>query len=604
MITLQSTATMVTGFRERLVATCSLGGTISWSSSNTTRATIDSTGMVNPILEGLVTISATSSAGGYAECALTVEGIDTTKVAQILGFASDDIRTLCLSGKINKFSKNLPIRDASLIGPTDANNTVFFKKNGGGMSPSAWEPFVTLSDFLLTIKTASDNWPYLALRETDPARIDDFRGHTLQKNACQLSKINTGNSSLLYSWNKTTSQETIDRQNWDKFILEKIEAIGAKQFSDIWLDNSGTDNLSNYYLTVIFKNPKDSKYYIKSFGKISTLYSSAINLNIALEEFFANETPYYTDRLDAERWYMLTASNMTKQEVTAAHLSETRSNSTLATGNTYQLPICNKNGNSVFYVKNTIAVRTYFKMTIYNERDSARTYVVGLYQTTLGVRSLVNTQVITLLSGANDLLVCNGVRAGTDYYDIQILSGFASDESLMLETDATHEGYDHVRRVNNLGQLIMPLVNIYIANENDWKTKVISMYIRQEEHPIRFTNQTGSTITLTISWKNSNYQRTIVNGDTPTISQVPFNFGVLYTVRISIPSTTSLKVKDMSGDFVDINKESVYYDNGLFDENITDFIKGQFSTNECFFNFYFDGDSEKLQPIPEFKIYK
>lgn len=604
MITLQPTATMVTGFLQRLVATCSLGGTISWSSSNTSRATITNSGLVNPILDGIVTITATSSAGGFAECILTIEGIDTTKVAQVLGFASDDVRTLCLSGKVNKFSKNLPIRDANLIGPADANNTTFFKKNYGGMSPSAWEPIDTLTTFLEQIKTATDNWPYLTLRETDPARIDDFRGHTIQKNACQLAKVNSGNSSLFYSWNKTTSQETIDRQNWDKFILEKLDNPAIKQISDFWLDASGTNNLSNYYLTVIFKNPKDSKYYIKSFGKMSTLYISAINLNITLEDFFANETPYYSDRIDAERWYMLTANNLAKQEITAAQMSETRTNSTLGTGDTYQLPICLKNGNAVFYVKNTIAVRTYFKMTLYNQRDSARTYVLGLYQTTLGVRTLVFTQMVTLLSGANDLLVFNGVRAGTDYYDLQVLSGFSSDDSLMLESDPEHEGYDHIRRVNNLNQLIMPLVNIYIANENDWKNKVISMYIRQEEHPIRFTNQTGETITLAISWKNENYLTIIANGDTPTISQVPFNYGVLYTCRVSLSSPTSLKVKDMSGDFVDINKESVYYDNGLFDENITDFIKGQFTDTGCFFNFYFDGDSTNLQMIPEFKIYK
>jgi len=88
-----TTLTTHVGYQYLMTAECSLSGTISWSSLDETRATVVG-GLVTFIkLKAtarfhVVTIRATSSAGGSADCVCTIWGIGVGFVGKMIGVSS------------------------------------------------------------------------------------------------------------------------------------------------------------------------------------------------------------------------------------------------------------------------------------------------------------------------------------------------------------------------------------------------------------------------------------------------------------------------------------------------------------------------------------
>jgi hypothetical protein len=150
----QTTATLYAGYTLQLIATDSLSGTITWSTSDGSSMTVVN-GLVSCLIgKGNVNITATSSAGGSATCVVTGYGISVGKVGKMLGSSSTSVGALCTSPKVNKFSIIHPVPNTSIKGPDNVWSTTgqqFYLQNGGGMTIDSWSGDMTLTQFLAAI---------------------------------------------------------------------------------------------------------------------------------------------------------------------------------------------------------------------------------------------------------------------------------------------------------------------------------------------------------------------------------------------------------------------------------------------------------------------
>lgn len=244
---------MHAGDRVTLTGTCTLGGTLTWTTSDPLIAVV-SNGIVIAIRNaGIASITATSSAGGNASCAVNVQGISTSYVASLIGFGSSDVQELCANSR-NKWSLFKPIIFASLYLGDNIYNIDSYRNNGAGMTIPAFQGAMSFGDFLDAMEVGGED-AYVYNKPTgglaSPYRLEDYRGYKNSgKPKIGMYQERPKKSANIY-FDAPNNVSIPLYDNWEKLVVEK-GGDNIIELKDIYLDNVTKANIDDLYLTAVF----------------------------------------------------------------------------------------------------------------------------------------------------------------------------------------------------------------------------------------------------------------------------------------------------------------------------------------------------------------
>lgn len=274
---------------------------------------------------------------------IITDPVNTDDVSSVLGENSHDVKTLCMSVKINMWARFKP----EVINTPESISLVQRRSNNFGLSPT--ETYSSKTAFINAVKngTFTGGWQYTRVSGTAWARLDDFVNYnhratapfgTLLPGKFMLTSNST--VSLLVPASAPENDDTIigidefqkggaDYKNWyfgillyhasRQFMATTTQPIGTKQD---WQVPFGWINPSNAatYKGVPFLS---SKPYVNggqdpSDVQIIGIGNKGVSIQLATtsQTYVPSATCYYKDGTTLNVNYLVTIQNTSTQQVT------------------------------------------------------------------------------------------------------------------------------------------------------------------------------------------------------------------------------------------------------------------------------------------------
>lgn len=561
----QTTATLYAGYRLRIYAldTLSNGGSIIWSTSDSSSITViteiygspnfnapqySTVGLITCLIgKGNITITATSSIdGSSATCVVTGYGISIGKVGKMLGMSSTSLGTLCSSNKINKWSLYKPVRKNVVSGPNNIWNSGSFFKYGNylrsndknsmdsaGINIELIGLNDTLNDIINNIDEGSNKYQYYPPSGTSvtPYRLGDFRGYTSQIPEIELVYDSTKDAIENYFWDNSAGERLKLYENWDTFHCNLNEL--CVKFSDMWLNDSGTETLNDYYVTVIVKTYNDN-YFIKSLFQLSYILKPEFNqqfaeVNQSLDFLSVFNKNNLYNNISMFRYYFLTKSNISTTIDITSSINNTVGNiSSVSLDKSFYLPLMKYNS-KLWAPTNNVTTKAFLKMTTINNTNTSHQLAIGLlqvpytsYQEVVWNRNYpyndIEYSYLSNGSGINEKIVgINNIIPGVKY---RVLMAIESSDCYLYWND------EPIANAINSDMALWEEIGSHIYNGVSgtmwrWGTPEgfvipanktgecnLKLYIGTPVHylTISSANTNNSSFLLTVHFQNENYQ--------------------------------------------------------------------------------------------------
>lgn len=241
--------------------------------------------------------------------ALSVRGISITLVQQSIGVSSDNVGELCISDKINMWSKRKPVSYPSIGGIYGAgglDTSIIASVNYGLNIPIITAPSLINGETTTGVQAWGYNKP--AGGANSPFRLGDFRGynHSATNNLTIEMLNNKNNDNLLVVGDSDIGNYST---SYSVRIIE--DASSEIKFSDLNMNSANIGNLSNLHLTLVIGSKlgtvMDSTHY--------KVYQAANNVNVDKNLVVDTSRLVYDNYLLSNTDVILAAVLMPKLEV-------------------------------------------------------------------------------------------------------------------------------------------------------------------------------------------------------------------------------------------------------------------------------------------------